>query len=176
MSLLHIPTSQTATGEVKEIFEEIQSMIGMLPNGIRLWSASPEALKVQWDGIKKGFSKDAESIKLAAIIRYLMSNENECTYCIGFNGGMLMNMHGMSQDELLAMKKDPSKAPLGEKNKALLLFAIKAVNDADAVNAEDIEALKKLGITEEEMFDIVKSASHMFVVNTLFRTFKVEQD
>ena len=176
MSLLNIPTAQNARGETKEIFEEIQSMIGMLPNGIRIWSASPEALKVQWSGIKRGFSKDAESIKLAAIIRYLMSNENECTYCIGFNGGMLMNMHGMSQDELLAMKKDPTKAPLEKKNKALLLFAIKAVKSPDSVNAEDIEALKQLGISEEEMFEIVKSASHMFVVNTLFRTFKVEQD
>ncbi len=89
---------------------------------------------------------------------------------------MLIHMHGMSQDELLAMKEDPSKAPLGEKNMALLLFAIKAVNNADSVNAEDIEALKQLGISEEEMFEIVKSASHMFVVNTLFKTFKVEQD
>jgi len=176
MSLLNIPTVENATGEVKEIFEEIQSMIGMVPNGIRVWSASPEALKVQWSGIKKGFAKDAETVKLAAIIRYLMSNENECSYCIGFNGGMLMNMHNMSEDELLAMKKDPSTAPLGEKNKALLLFAMKSVKDADSVNADDIEALKKLSISEEEMFDIVKSASHMFVVNTLFKTFKVEQD
>jgi len=176
MSLLNIPTVENATGEVKEIFEEIQSMIGMLPNGIRVWSVSPEEFKLQWSAIKKGFSKDAETVKLAAIIRYLMSNENECTYCIGFNGGMLMNMHSMSEDELLAMKKDPSTAPLGEKNKALLLFAMKSVKDADSVTADDIEALKKLGISEEEMFDIVKSASHMFVVNTLFKTFKVEQD
>ena len=176
MSLLNIPTTQNATGEIKEIFEEIQSMIGMLPNGIRFWSVSPEALKVQWNGIKRGFSKDEESIRLAAIIRYLMSSENECTYCIGFNGGMLINMHGMTQDELLTMKEDPSKAPLGEKNRALLLFAIKAVNNADSVNAEDIEALKQLGVSEEEMFEIVKSASHMFVVNTLFKTFKVQQD
>ncbi len=77
MSLLNIPTTQNATGEVKEIFEEIQSMIGMLPNGIRFWSVSPEALKVQWNGIKRGFSKDEESIRLSAIIRYLMSSENE---------------------------------------------------------------------------------------------------
>ena len=91
-------------------------------------------------------------------------------------GGMLMNMHGMSQEELLAMKEDPTKSPLEKKNKALLLFAIKAVKSPDSVNAEDIEALKQLGISEEEMFEIVKSASHMFVVNTLFRTFKVEQD
>lgn len=176
MSLLNIPTLQSAAGETKEIFEEVQRTIGMIPNGIRLWSASPDALKVQWNGIKAGFTKQPESIKLAAIIRYLMSNENDCTYCTGFNAGMLMNMHGMSQDELLAMKSDPSKAPLDERHKALLLFAIKAVRNADAVNAEDIEALKKLSISEEEIFEIVKSASHMFVVNTLFKTFKVEQD
>jgi len=53
---------------------------------------------------------------------------------------------------------------------------MKAIKDADSVSANDIELLNELGISEEEMFNIVLAASHMFVVNTLFKTFKVEQD
>ena len=33
MSLLNIPTLKSATGEVKEIFKEIQSTFGSIPNG-----------------------------------------------------------------------------------------------------------------------------------------------
>ena len=176
MSLLHIPTVKNATGEVKEIFEEIQSAFGMVPNGIRQWSANPYALKVQWEGIKRRLSQGKEEQILHAIIRYLMSSENHCAYCIGFNGAMLVNHYGLSQEDILALKKDPASAPLNDKNKVLLLFALQAISDADSVNQNDIEALKKKGISEMEIFDIVHAASHMFVVNTLFKTFNVEQD
>ena len=176
MSLLTLPTVDNATGEVKDIFDEIQASFGMVPNGISVWSASPKALRDQWKHIKETMSKDQESQKLHTIIRYLVSDESECTYCVGFNGGMLMNMYGVSQEELVAMKDDPSSAPLDEKNKALLVFAIKAIKHADGVTSEDIDLMKHLGITETEMFDIVHTAAHMLVVNTLFKTFKVQQD
>ena len=176
MSLLRIPTIDIATGAVKEIFDEIQGAFGMVPNGIQLWSASPQALRTQWESIKVRMSKDQEDQKLHTIIRYLVSGESECTYCVGFNGGMLMRYYGVTQDELLAMSAKPSSAPLDEKNKALLVFAMKAIKDADAVSKEDINLLKKIGITEMEMFDIVHATSHMLVVNTLFKTFKVQQD
>ena len=176
MSLLKLPTVENATGEVKEIFEEIQSAFGMVPNGVKQWSASPRALKMQWDNIKLRLSKDKEDQKLHTIIRYLVSDESNCKYCTGFNGGMLINMFGVSQDELVALQNDYTTAPLDEKNKALLLLAMKSIKDADSVDANDIKTLSKLGISEEEMFDIVHAAAHMLVVNTLFKTFKVEQD
>jgi len=176
MSLLHIPPVEEASDDVKEIFAEIESMMGHVPNGLKLWSVSPRALKAQWAGIKSVMSRPKEEQKLYAIIRYLASDENGCTYCIGLNGGMLMNFYGVTQDELIAMQKAPSSAPLDKKNKALLVFAMKAIKDADSVNSEDIALLTKLGVSEEEMLNIVLAASHMFVVNTLFKTFKVEQD
>ena len=176
MSLLHIPAEEEATEDVKKIFAEIESMIGRVPNGLKLWSVSPRALRAQWAGMKSILSRPKEEQKLYAMIRYLASEENGCTYCIGLNGGMLINYYGVTQDELIAMQKDPASAPLEEKNKALLLFAMKAIKDADSVSANDIDTLTRLGISEEEMFNIVLAASHMFVVNTLFKTFKVEQD
>ena len=176
MSLLHIPPIEEASEDVKKIFEEIESMMGRVPNGLKLWSVSPRALKAQWAGIKSILSRPQEEQKLYAMIRYLASDENECTYCIGLNGGMLINYYGVTQDELIAMQKTPSAAPLDKKNKALLIFAMKAIKDADSVSANDINLLTQLGISEEEMFNVVLAASHMFVVNTLFKTFKVQQD
>jgi len=176
MSLLNIPTLENATGEVKEIFEEIQAAFGMIPNGISVWSANPALLRLQWDSIKIRLSKDQENQKLHAIIRYLASDENECTYCVGFNGGMLMNYYDVSQEQLIEIQSSPASAPLDEKNKALLIFAMKSIKDSDAVSVKDIQLLKDLGITEEEIFEIVHAASHMTVINTLFKTFKVQQD
>jgi len=176
MSLLHIPPVEEASDDVKKIFLEIESTLGSVPNGMKLWSVSPRALKAQWSGMKSILSRPQEEQKLYTIIRYLASEGNNCTYCIGLNGAMLMNYYGVSQEELTAIKKTPSSAPLDKKNKALLIFAMKALKGADSVSEKDIELLKKLDISEKEMFDIVLTASHMFVVNTLFKTFKVEPD
>ena len=176
MSLLSIPTVEDSTGEVKEIFDEIQAAFGMVPNGIRSWSASPALLRNQWESIKVRLSKDQENQKLHAMIRYLASDEHGCTYCVGFNGGMLMNFYGVTQDQLVELQKNPASASLDEKNKALLLFAMQSIKDADSITAEEIALLKDLGISEEEIFETVHAASHMFVVNTLFKTFKVQQD
>lgn len=176
MSLLHIPPIEKTSDDVKKIFAEMKSMLGSVPNGMKLWSVSPRALKAQWAGMKSILSRPQEEQKLFTIIRYLASDNNECSYCIGLNGAMLINYYDVTQDELSAMKKDPSAVPLDKKNKALLIFAMKAIKDADSVSAKDIDKLSKLGISEEEMFNIVLAASHMFVVNTLFKTFKVEQD
>ena len=176
MSLLNIPTTQTATGDVKKIFDEIEEAFGSVPNGIRLWSANPQALEMQWHQIKQTLSKDQEHQKLQTIIRYLVSEANDCAYCVGFNGGMLINYYGFSQDLLQEIKTSPEKAPLDAKNKALLLFAMSSLKNPHAITQEDVDALKDQGISEIEIFDIVHSASHMLVVNTLFETFKVEED
>jgi len=176
MSLLNIATVENATGEVKEIYDEILGMFGMVPNGIKTFSINPKALKMQWEGIKNVLSKDKEDRLLYGLVRYLMSNRNDCKYCIDFNAGMLISQCGVTQGELDETFKNPANAPLNEKNKALLLFAIKSIKNAHSVDANDINTLKQLGASEIEIFDIVKSASHMFVVNTLYDTFKVEQD
>ena len=176
MSLLNLPTVESATGETKEIFEEFQAAFGMLPNAIRLWSINPSLLRNLWNSIKALSSTSQENQKLYTFIRYLVADKGECEYCIGFNASLLINIFNIPQDELEVIRKDNSKVPLDTKHKALLLFAMQSIHDAESVNTKDIDAMKKLDISEREMFDIVHAASNMLVVNTLFKTFKLEHD
>jgi len=53
---------------------------------------------------------------------------------------------------------------------------LRAYKDAHSIQKEDIDMLKKLGTTEEEIFDAVYAASYTHVVNTLFETFNIEAD
>ncbi len=173
MSLLKIATPSEAQGEVKEIFQEIEAVFGMLPEGISLWSLNPRALKFQWESIKEVFAKDEDTQKMHAIIRYLVSERNRCEYCVSLNGGMLINMFGMQQEELNTLAKDLNSANLTPKNQALLELAMLSIKDPKEVSKERLEKLQDIGISEEEIFNIVLSASQMLVVNTLFDTFDV---
>lgn len=174
MSLLNTVEENVTTGVVNQVYDEIKTMFGGVPAGLKLWSFNPEALKGHWEEIKKSLASDIETQKFDTILRYIISEAQGCEYCVGFNAGMLINMFGMTQDELFSIVKEPSTAPLNDKHKALLLFALKVVGNSKEVNAEDIEKLKRLGITEKEIFDVAYSATHLVMSDTLLNTFKVQ--
>ena len=176
MSLLNTINVKKAEGKVKEIYEEIEKSFGMIPNGIQLWSLNPRLLENQWNNIKETMAMDLDKQKLQTIIRFLVAEQDNCEYCIGFNKGMLINMYGFTNDEVNMIKNDPSTASLEEKNVALLIYALKTANDAHNSNKDDISKLEQLGCTHEEIFDCVYSVSYMKVVTTLFEAFKVEID
>jgi len=174
MSLLKVASLEDAEGEVKEILQEIEVTFGMLPAGISLWSMNKKALKYQWNSIKEVFSLDKDSQKMHAVIRYLVSEKNNCEYCVGLNQGMLLNMFAMSKNDIHLLVDDLSIANLEPKNQLLLQLAIQSIDNPKNTTQKTLDELRKHDISEKEMFDIVLAASQMLVVNTLFDTFDVE--
>ena len=174
MSLLKLETVESARGEVKEIFNEVESMFGSVTEGLSLWALNPKALKFQWDSIKEQMNNDVDTQKMYTLIRYIVSEKNHCSYCIGLNGSMLINMYGMSEDELKELGNDTSIAKLTPKNQKLLEFALQSINEPKFIEKKDIELLYSLGLNDSEIFNLVLTASMMLVVNTLFDTFDVK--
>lgn len=177
MSLLTLPTLEnTKKEEVKDVYAQALNSFGTVPNGLKLWAVSPQKLSMQWGNMMNDMSKDSENLKFKIIMRYILANKDSCKYCIGFNKGMLMNMFDMDEKVVDELENNPSIAPLDEKNLTLLLFSLKAYKNGHLIEKNDIDELKKLGTTEEEIFDAVYAASYTHVVNTLFEVFNIELD
>ena len=174
MSLLQVTKVQEAQGEVKEIFNEVEKVFGVVTEGLSLWALNPEALKFQWNSIKEQMDNDMDTQKMYTLIRYIISEKNHCEYCIGLNGGMLINMYGMSEEELKEVADNLSVAKLTPKNEKLLAFALRSINEPQSIKQQDIDELRSLGLNDKEIFHLVLTASMMLVVNTLFHTFDVE--
>ena len=83
-------------------------------------------------------------------------------------------MFGMSEEELKALANDLKTANLTPKNQALLELAMSSIDNPKAVSNDKLQELREMGISEEEIFNVVLLASQMLVVNTLFDTFDVE--
>lgn len=114
--------------------------------------------------------------KLQTMIRMLVSAQHDCQYCIGMNETILINMFKLDTKDVMAMKKDPSASPLPEKEKAMLLFVLKAVDKPKSTSKEDIEALHKLGWTDAEIFFATSYAAEMVATDILINAFKVAVD
>ena len=129
-----------------------------------------------WQGIQESISHESLSPKLFTLIRLLVSEATDCDYCVGLNESILMQMHGMSADEIARVKQSPGQAPLDEKERALLRFVMKGIADANGVTAEDVEGLKKLGSSEREIFDALAHGAWQVAGDIMLNAFKVERD
>jgi uncharacterized peroxidase-related enzyme len=175
-SLLSFVETKDATGDVKKIYDEIKAAWGFVPIVLKQYSLSPELLKNQWEFYKiTGKNKNFDD-KMQTMMRMLIAGEHNCVYCVGFNEGMLLNMFKMPFEELKALKKDATTAKLDEKQKSMLLFILKSVNDPHKVDKTDIDALKKLGWTDKDIFEGVKLGTNMVSVSLLIDALKIQKD
>ena len=85
-------------------------------------------------------------------------------------------LEGQSTERLEQVKSDPAKASLDEKEKAMLLFVLKAVDDPDAVGAEDVDKLRELGWTDKDLVEAVHYGADMVRHGIVFKTFKMGEE
>ncbi|PHS58714.1 MAG: hypothetical protein COB17_01845 [Sulfurimonas sp.] len=176
MSLLKTVAVNEADAKVKNIYEEINAAFGSIPNAFQFFSIEPKILEFQWNNAKDILSMAKENQQYYLLLEYIVSDDNKCDYCISLLKSMLINMFGMTNEQILEVKKDPSSAPLSKANIDLLLFTLKALKDSESVDASDIKTLENIGFTQKEIFNSVRTAGQIFMYNILFRTFKVEKD
>jgi uncharacterized peroxidase-related enzyme len=176
MSLITTTAPQQAEGKTAEIYKDIESKFGFIPNAIQLDSINPSHMARHWEGIQESIAHETLSPKLFTLIRLLVSEATHCEYCVGLNAGMLIQMYGMSAEDVAQVKRSPELAPLDEKERALLQFVMKGVEDSNSITAEEIEGLKQLGCSEREVFDALAHGAWQVAGDIMLNAFKVEQD
>lgn len=177
MPLIKTIKPTDATGELAELYGKIEAMRGRVSNSAQIFSASPELIKQQMSFIEYYMVKQKSlSMPLLASIRMLISDKNNCSYCVDFNASILINMLGWRPKEVEAMRANPSDAKLDEKEKAMLLFVLKAVRTPHDVNASDIQKLRDLGYTDGEILDATNHGARMSAIDIIFDAFKIEKD
>jgi AhpD family alkylhydroperoxidase len=176
MSLISTVSFDKATGKVAELYSKIVQRFERIPNGLQILSGSPKLLENQWQEMTYYFSHPKLSRTLLATIRMLISQQNQCEYCLDFNTSLLINRFGWTPEQVTATQQNPQKAPLDEKEKAMLLFVLKSVWTPLAVTKQDVQALQTLGWEEGDILDATTHGAHHVARDILFNTFKVEKD
>lgn len=113
---------------------------------------------------------------LLACIRTLVSDKNGCQYCVDFNASMLINMLGWTPKDVETMRANPNDAKLDAKEKAMLLFVLKAVRTPHDVTASDVQTLRALGYADGDILDATNHGARMSAIDIIFDAFKIEKD
>jgi AhpD family alkylhydroperoxidase len=171
--LINPTVSATDQERVNAIFEGIEAHLGFVPAGLKLYSISPPLLEAFVGTVGYFMSHERLSQKLLALIRYLVSSDANCRFCIDFNAAILMNL-GLTADQLEAARSDPNRAPLDDGEKTLLKIALAAIDKPEAVADADIQSARAQGHGERDVFDAVVIAANNKAFTHVLRTFKVE--
>jgi hypothetical protein len=168
MFILKHVKPEEATGKVAEAYGVLPP--GMpVPDPLVMMSASPDLALLQSNIMRYFIGQEKLDMGLLATIRYLVAAEYNYPWCLNFNAHLLQMAGGMSPAELEKMRANPESAPLEEFQKELVLFVLKALKTPEKVTQAEVEKLRQLGWTDQNIFDAVYHGATMVAMSYMFK-------
>jgi len=165
-----------ATGVVKEIYQDVKSHLGIVPNVFKATSLWPEVLEVQHKFFSTVMLQNTVLPRdVKEMIAVIVSKINSCQYCVGAHLNFLKTA-GVPNEKAEEILTDYRQATLERKEIALLEFAEKITRHAYKVTQNDINTLKELGWSEREMLEAVVVAAGFNFINRVVDALGVERE
>jgi len=150
MSLVPLVEPDAASGSVQTQLDQIHSAFGTVPAMFRAVANSPAALSSMWASFG-AFGGGTLGPALSEQIAVAVANRNSCEYCLAAHTA-LGKKAGLSTDALSAAQTGWSDDP---RTAALLGFALKLVEERGQVTAEDVQALREHGWSDEHIVETI---------------------
>jgi uncharacterized peroxidase-related enzyme len=154
ISRFPIPDLDLLPADVKSRIDEVEARTGFVPNvflslarrpdEFRAFFALHDALMERESGLSKA---EREMIVVAT------SAANDCLYCVVAHGAIL---RVRARDPELAdrIAVNWRTAPLDDRRRAILAFAVKLARTPELVDEPDFAALRTHGLSEEDIWDV----------------------
>jgi len=140
---------------------------GLVPKIFRAQTLRPDVIEAEADVVRKMLMpEDILSHVQKECIFLVGSAANLNTYCVAAHCEMLRRM-GVSMEESDQIAADHHQAELSEADKRLLDFALKLTARPSEFDGEDIELLRRQGLSEEQIIEAVAATGLNNFFNTL---------
>jgi uncharacterized peroxidase-related enzyme len=156
MPFIDTVPEERATGLLAELYASDRAAQGHVPNLARAFSLRPEvyaAWKELNAAVKAGMDLRTYELATVAAARRLRSS-----YCMLAHGTILADKF-LAPDDVRAVAAEGDGAPLEPRDRAVMGLAAQVVDDATAISQEDMDGLRSLGLTDEEILGVVLAAA-----------------
>jgi uncharacterized peroxidase-related enzyme len=151
---------EEAKGELVEVYQSIQGMLGMVPNLFQTIAIQPKALQtfLRFSGeLKKGLLSGGEHESIALTV----AEFNQCHYCLAAHT-TLGKMRKLSDDEMISNRKGTS---LETKKQALVQFVHETLAKKGNVSDETFQYLIDAGYDRAVIPEIFLSITENIFTN-----------
>ena len=161
---------EKASPEIKALYDQVQSKLGLVPNVVKAMANSPVLLQgfMPFLGAALGPSAVDAPLKELAIIT--TSKLNGCSYCTAHHT-VAGKKAGLSIEKINALP-DPNSSLLDDKEKAVVRFA-KEVTEDVAASDESINQLRKY-FNDSQIAELTMVIGVFNVLTRFADTFKVD--
>jgi uncharacterized peroxidase-related enzyme len=166
-----IPTS-TINDEVRAMYARQEAHWGFVPNYAKVFCHRPEIMGL-WAQLQIGIKRHMSKRRFE-LVTFVSALALRSTLCSLAHGRALTEF--ISEQDVLALARGEIPASLTRAEATMVSFARKVAHDAPSVEAADVEALKDLGFTDGEIFDIASCAAARAFWTKLIEALGVEPE
>jgi len=167
MAWIEMIDEADASGELKEIYDEIVESRGKLSNIMRIHSLSPPTMRAHMDlYLKIMFGKSKLRRADRELIATVVSAANGCAYCVNHHAEAL-NHYWKDSDRVVRVAEDFRAVDMTTKQRQMLEYASKLTRAPDTIADAEIIALRNAGFSDKDILDINLITSYFNFVNRI---------
>ena len=171
MSRINVVTDAQANEEQKELYDAIQSQIGMVPNFLKVFANSPAALRA-FLGLHTIASEGSLDLQTRERIALGLAEQNACEYCVSAHSA-IGRKAGLSSAEIEANRaggSEDAKAAIAVK------FARSLAEHNGEVTTAELLEVREAGYSDAEIVEIIAHVGMNVMTNILGKASRVEID
>lgn len=172
MARVKLVDPSQASGELKEIFDEIEKATGTISNVWRAYANKPGLLRKTWERRAAIMGRGDLRGQIKEGIALAVSEANKCQYCINAHSKALANFKASPQRiEALRFRtvEDPAE-------RALLDYAVAVSTDPHSITDGDIQRLKALGYSDVALVEATAVAAYYAGTNRFIDALGIDPD
>lgn len=175
MSRIQVIQPEEATGELKEIYEEMVQKRGKLSEVLKIQSLHPGSIRSHVNFYMDiMFSKTELNRAEKELIAVVVSVANGCIYCQTHHGAAL-NAYWKDEKRVEQLKTNYLSASLSHKELALCRFAIHLTKHPDEHEKIDHTIqIREAGVTDQAILDAALVTSYFNFVNRMVLSLGVQ--
>lgn len=161
-----VEDGQATDPQVIQVYEEIKAELGfgIVPNLFKSMATSPGFLEANWHKFRSTVLHGRLPRTQKEMIGVAISQANNSEYALKVHLHGLSAL-GISEEVLELLVSDFANCPLPERQKAMISFGLRAATEPHSLTAADYDYLRKQGLDEVEIFEIVATANLFTGVN-----------
>jgi len=166
MTRFPVPDLDDLPADVRERIETEAEEAGFIPNVFAAFAYEPSHFRAFFqyhDALVEDSALERHEIEMLVVT---VSGVNDCLYCVVAHGALLRIY---ADDPKLPdqLATNHRSADLSERHRAMLDFAVTLTDSPGAVDGADLQALREVGFTEEEIWDIGSVVAYYNLSNRL---------
>jgi uncharacterized peroxidase-related enzyme len=156
MTYIEAISEDDASAPAAALLDDERTRLGYVPNFARAFAHRP-AVYAAWQQLN-GALKQTMDPRRYELVTLAAASRLRSSYCALAHGKVLAEQL-LEPDAVRAAAVDHRAAGLNPVEIAVMDLAEQVVDDASAITEEDIGRLRQLGLTDDEIFDVVAAAA-----------------